>query len=157
MRLAIASIAFLATTSCVTPKPTVEKVPTGYTLQTPGSYPADATQVFLDSFRAKWMELDGDDPQDYLDQVTIVWHDGDTFHFDYEVQEYRGVTVAPTVVHVATRQGLIRRTALAHELTHAILWMRDGDPDRDHEAGEGPWGYRHAAIIDELAADEALP
>lgn len=51
-------------------------------------------------------------------------------------------------VLVASKERL-SDSALMHELTHVHLQRMDGDPDRDHAAGDGPWTRLHDRAIED--------
>lgn len=75
-------------------------------------------------------------------------------HLEYPgIGNLSGITDGPCKVRVSTEYtNQLHKTALWHELTHAVLWSRYSEPDATHEKGSGPWTDAHNDVIAGLKA-----
>lgn len=88
-------------------------------------------------------------PEDFLTDVRIDFDEVVTTSYHGRVA---GCTHGKLWVMVSTQDVNyvdvpLHRTAMWHELMHVALWNIEGDPDHDHEDGEGPWTDDHNEFV----------
>jgi hypothetical protein len=122
-------------------------------------YPASIVALALATFTDEWDATFSPDKRvdAALDRVNIYWKDVEYFIASdgrtKAAGETKTIAALPKPYHnitVATKDRTLGQTAFFHELTHVMLAVTTGDPDRNHREGKGPWQTKHDTFINNL-------